>query len=180
MAKRSRPIFPGSLNEPILKSMIFPLGKLPETTEKERNTAYQKRLKDLRLHKLIELLKYYKIVPPEKYPWFVLAYRLACDFVPGMQVVDSLPRRARPREHWGLELAHRFCDEIDAIRTERPGTSVVVAIKILRDRNPVDWGKYKVPTLETRYYELKRERRTRRAMPPLGLLGDFFIKTGKP
>jgi hypothetical protein len=157
MAKRASPAFPQSLNEPIVKPLMFPIGDVPGTSQEERDNAYRQRLDELRLEKLVELLEYYEIKPPEKYAWYRLAYCLACDFVPGMKVLDRLPRsRGRPRQKWGLELAHRFYDEIEEIRAERAKISVERAIKIARDRKPADWGKYTAKALETRYYELKK------------------------
>ena len=173
MAKRSRPDFPGVLNEPILKGRIFLFGLAPGDPDGER-TAYEKRLEELRLEKLIKLMDYYKIKPPEKSPWYILAYRLACDFVPGMRVVDSLPRRGRPRGKWALELAHRFYDEVNAITAERPSASIPTAIGIVRNRSPKEWRRYSPKTLETRYYELKASREANQAMRAVGLLGDTF------
>lgn len=174
MAKRSRPNFPGVLNEPILKGQVFLFGVAPGDTDGERKTAYEKRLEELRLEKLIKLMEHYKIKPPEKSPWYMLAHRLACDFVPGMRVVDSLPRRGRPRGKWALELAHRFYDEINAITAELPSASIPTAIRIVRTRYPKEWRRYKPATLETRYYELKASREAIQAMPAVGLLGDIF------
>jgi hypothetical protein len=70
MAKRSRPAFPGVLNEPILKRRIFPFRLVPGDTDGERKAAYEKRLEELRLEKLIKLMEHYKIKPPEKSPWY--------------------------------------------------------------------------------------------------------------
>jgi hypothetical protein len=155
MGKRVYPKFPGELGRPIQKPLVFPFGVTTGSTEREQGVAYEKRVRELRFEKLVMLFKYYGI-PPENDWWPSLAWHLACDFVPGMQVVDRLPRRARPHEKWGLELEHRFCDEIDAIRAEPSRPNIDAAIKIARERHPNDWSKYKVPTLETRYYELKR------------------------
>jgi hypothetical protein len=153
---------------------MFPFAKVPGTTEEERNRAYQKRLEELRLNKLIDLLQHYGKAPPEKYPWYMLAYRLACDFVPGMKVINRLPRRGRPRQRWGIELEYRLYDEIEAIKAERPRTSTSAAIELARERNPNDWGRYQPKTLETRYYELQKKRQVVQVMQTTGLLGALF------
>jgi hypothetical protein len=174
MAKRSLPVFPGNLNEPIVKGRMFPFGHVPGNTDTERKNAYDRRLAELRSAKFIELLKHYNIAASEKDRWSILAGRLALDCVPGMQVFERLPRRARPREKWGLELSFRLCDEIDAIRAERPRPRIRKAIEIAQERCPNDWGKYKVSTLETRYHELKAAQRARGAMHPVGMLSNLF------
>jgi hypothetical protein len=168
MAKRRLPVFPGELNQPILK---YPLGHFPGKTDGKRKTNNERVLADVRVKKLFDLLTHYDIPTPAKDRWLRLAWCLAMDCVPGMQVVDRLPIRARPPGKWGLELSYRLCDEIDAIRAERrPRTGVKAAVEILQKRSPNEWGKYRVSTLETRYYELKKERRARDAT---GLLGKF-------
>jgi len=177
MGKRVYPKFPGDLGIPIQKPLVFPFGATPGSTEREQGVAYEKRVRELRFEKLVMLFKYYGI-PPENDWWPSLAWHLACDFVPGMQVVDRLPRRARPREKWGLELEHRFCEEIDAIRAEPSRPNIDAAIKIARERHPNDWGKYKVPTLETRYHELKKKwRRRDKLLGQIAMLSGFFSST---
>jgi hypothetical protein len=153
---------------------MFDFGVVPGTTDQERSRAYQQRLERLRLDKLIELLKYYEIKRPEKHPWYMLAYRLACDFVPGMKVAHRLPTRGRRPQRWGLELAHRLFDEVEAIKAERPQLRTSPAIELLRKRNPKDWGRYKRNTLETRYYEIRKKRQDIQLMSARGLLSDIF------
>jgi hypothetical protein len=181
MVRRPLPIFPGILNEPILKPRLFPFGIPSGDTPEQRRLAEQKRVFELRYQKLVALLKHYGIRKsgdaPSSYdvlenPWLLLAWRLACDCVPGMQVVARWPirrARARPRGKWGLELAHRLCPEIDAIRAAKSGRrlSLVQAIENLRKNEPDTWGKYKTTSLKTRYLELRKIKPAH--IPPLGL-----------
>ena len=168
MVERAPVKFPGALGEPIQKPLMFPFGVAPGDNQRERNIAYKRRLLELRFEKLLLLLRHYEIPTSEHNQWLILAWHLACDFVPGMQVVDRLPKRARPREKWGLELAHQLCDVIDTIRAEHPGRSIAHAIKIAQKRHPNEWGKYKASTLETRYHEIKKGQL--KVKPPKGLL----------
>lgn len=173
-AKRALPIFPDVLNEPILIALLFPFGVVPGDTDKERKLEYEKRVVELRIEKLLTLLKHYRISSSDKNCWLSLAYHLSCDCVPGMAVVDRPPRRARPLEKWGRELRHRFYDVVEAIRGEKTRRSIVAAIRIARQRYPSEWGRYKESTLETRYYELKKKKGVTGERVPGGLLDDLL------
>jgi hypothetical protein len=142
MVKRVPPKFPGFLNRPIPKLVVFPFGVPPSDTNKEQKVAYDKRVTELRLEKLVALLKHYGIPQSKKHCWLMLSFCLAVDCVPGMSIVDRSPRRARPKEKWGQELVYQLCGEIDAIRALKHRRSIVAAIEIARIQQPQKWGKY--------------------------------------
>jgi hypothetical protein len=157
MAKRSTSAFPPVLNEPILKATMFDFGQIPGATESDREAAYESRLYELQYEKLLTLFAHYKIPISSELRWSYLAYCLACDFFPGMEVVTKISKRARPREKWGTELQWLFKDVVDKVLAEQPKLKIAAAIDIARQRDPQRWGAYKTSTLETRYYELKKK-----------------------
>jgi hypothetical protein len=176
MAKRSIPAFPPALKEPILETTMFDFGQIPGATEADREAAYENRRFELQFEKLLTLFVHYEISTNSEFRWPYLAYRLACDFFPGMDVVATTRKRARPLGKWGTELEWVFVDVIDRILAEQPKPTVEAAIEIAREREPERWGTYKTSTLETRYYELKK--RGPRGLPDFSkfMLAELFPK----
>jgi hypothetical protein len=157
MAKRSTSAFPSVLNEPILETTMFDFGQIPGATNTDRKAAYESRLFELQYEKLLTLFNHYKIPTSPELHWSYLAYRLACEFLPGMEVVTTIRRRARPRGRWGIELERMFMGVVDEILAEQPKRKIAAAIDIARERDPRRWKKYKTSTLVTRYHELKKK-----------------------
>jgi hypothetical protein len=157
MAKRSTSAFPPVLNEPILKTTMFDFGQIPGTTESDRKAAYESRLFEIQYDKLLTLFAHYKIPTTPELHWSYLAYCLACEFLPGMDVVTTIRKQARPRERWGIELEGMFKGVVDEILAEQPKLKIAAAVDIARKRDPQRWGKYKTSTLVTRYHELKKK-----------------------
>jgi hypothetical protein len=180
MVKRAPPKFSGVLNTPIPKYIAYPLHDIPSTTNTERQVAYHKRVAALRFEKLEALLGHYRIPKSAEDRWLILSFLLAVDFVPGMRVVDRLPRRARPREKWGQELQYCLCPEIDHIRALKPHRTIVAAIRIARTQRPETWGKYAVATLQTRYYEQRKKNPGRAHLPVVGMLAKLCPQRADP
>jgi hypothetical protein len=156
MVKRSTSAFPTVLNEPILKTTMFDFGQIPGTTEADREAAYESRLLELQFEKLLTLFAHYRIPASSELRWSYLAYCLACEFFPGMDVVTTTRKRARPREKWGIELEGIFVGIVDKILAERPKLKIAAAVDIARERDP-RLAAYKTSTLVTRYHELKKK-----------------------
>ena len=160
MAKHPTKRFSGELREPILKKLIFPFGVVPGDSVKQREAESLRRELDLKFKKLLLLLKHYKLENAGEDRWIGLAYHLACDFVPGMQVKDrpNSKRLGRPRKVGRYSVWLQLRDEVDKISKER-GCGIADAIVQLQKRRPKDWGSYKKTTLETRYHEAANLRR---------------------
>lgn len=124
MAKRSTSAFPPALNEPILETTMFDFGQIPGTTESDRMAAYESRLFELQYEKLLILFTHYEIPTSAELRWSYLAYCLACEFFPGMDVVTKIPKRARPLGEWGIELERVFEDVINKVLAEQPRPSL--------------------------------------------------------
>jgi hypothetical protein len=176
MVKRSTSAFPTVLNEPILKTTMFDFGQIPGATEADREAAYENRLLELQFEKLLTLLEHYRIPTSSELRWSYLAYYLARDFFPGMDVVTKIRKRARPREKWGIELEGMFVGVVDEILAEQPKLKIAAAVDIARERDPERWGKYKTSTLVTRYHELKKKAAL--GLPDFSnfMLGEFLSK----
>lgn len=153
MSKNKHPKFVGELNHSIVSEPI------PFWTKTDLNPddfqLQEKRILNRQWVKMGLLLKHYDIKPDEQDPWLQLSWALACDFVPGMKVVNPYTRRkGRPRK-WkgstGLELIR----DVERIRNER-NQGARDAIRTLIKRQPKRWGAYKQRALEVRYAEAKK------------------------
>jgi hypothetical protein len=174
MAKRSTSTFPPALNDSILKTTMFDFGQIPGATEADREAAYENRLVELQFEKLLTLFEHYRIPTNSENRWAYLAYYLACDFFPGMDVVTKIRKRARPRERWGIELEGMLEGVVDEILAEQPKLKIAAAIDIARERDPQRWGQYKTSTLVTRYHE--RKKKAPRNLPDFSnLMLDQFL-----
>src|SRR5262249_6817005 len=86
-----------------------------------------------------------------------LALRLARDVVPGFRTVESscdLPRKpGRPRRWPPAALVALWVNRIKDQRNR----GVVDAIRVLQKRDPKTFGEYSARTLQSRYYEGRKE-----------------------
>ena len=123
-------------------------------------------------------MDHYGIKPNEPECGLKLAFRLAQDHVPGMQVVENAPRRkGRPRKPYdvsGPEEINRIIDEIQQQRRK----GVMDAIRIAIARKQLQGS---ADSWETRYYEnqklLRRAEELKRRLPTgFGPLGDPNLK----
>ena len=104
--------------------------------------------------KLLLLLHHYEIEKSHPDAGWRLAFHLALDLVPGMQIVESVPRgRGRPKL-WTRDLYRTLFAAVEKIQAEK-SIGIADTIRILRKRSPDAWGKYKENTLGTRYSEAR-------------------------
>ena len=119
------------------------------------------------------LFKHYRISLRNRRRWELLAWKLANDFVPALQVIDKFKKPGKSRGEWGLRVAKAFVEAVDEIRRKNPNLTVQAAIKRTRTQIPQLRGN--TNSLKTRYYELKREiERQSKAPIPATLLTDFL------
>jgi hypothetical protein len=136
---------------------MFDFGQIPGATEADRAAAYENRLLELQFEKLLTLFEHYQIPTSSELRWSYLAYCLASDFFRGMDVVTKIPKPARPRERWGIELERLWMGAVDEVLSEQPKLKIASAVDIARERDLQRWGIYKTSTLVTRYHELKKK-----------------------
>jgi hypothetical protein len=105
------------------------------------------------------LLEHYKIsdVPTlsDAKRWRALAYALARDFVPGMQVLKRAPRkRGRPpTKKWKeSRIAAHLVEVVESIRLERK-KGISDAVRTAKKRYPKAWPGMTADSLVSRYYE---------------------------
>ena len=109
-----------------------------------------------RIEKLILLLKHYNI-EDTKDPWLLLSLRLACAFVPGLQVRREPPRGPGRPKKWTSEARDELIAAVEAVHAERGGRSISRSIEILKKREPDAWAFLN----KARYYEALRDRELR-------------------
>src|SRR5215470_8015669 len=97
MPSKRRPNFVGALNKPFVIKLVDVLS----------GTAVE----DLRViawrQKFPLLLQHYNINKPEPQCWFELAFELATDFVPGLQISLAMSQRGRKRK-WLIAERRKF------------------------------------------------------------------------
>jgi hypothetical protein len=109
-----------------------------------------------RIEKLILLLKHYNIEKAND-PWVLLSLRLACAFVPGLQVLrEPLRGPGRPKK-WTSQARDALIAAVEAVHAERGGRSISRSIEILKRREPDAWASLN----KARYYEALRDRELR-------------------
>jgi hypothetical protein len=146
MAGKRKPRYSGLLNQPIVRWAGF------RSITAEPN---EQRIIREWIAKVPLLLAHYGIAPNDPDRWRALAFLLALDHVPGMQVIDRpRPKRGAPQK-WNLARAREFIRLIEQIAGER-GEGVKDAIRIAKRRKQVqgnDRG------LENRYHDSKKRLR---------------------
>jgi hypothetical protein len=142
---RRKTRYSGALNQPIVRPPGLLYG--PSSPIGAR-FAFRARLL-----KLLLLLEHYGFKPNEPDCWLKLAFRLAQDHVPGMQVAENAPRRkGRPRKPYDVSGSQEFIRIIDEIKCERR-KGVMDAIRIALKRKQLQGS---ADSWEARYYENKK------------------------
>jgi hypothetical protein len=163
VSRRSKTLYSGALNQPIVR----PLGLLHGPT----SPGGAKGILRARLMKLLLLLEHYDIKPDDPARWLKLAFLLAQDHVPGMRVVEDVSRgRGAPRKPLDVSGPRENVRVIDEINREQ-GKGVMHAIQVALKRKLLTGSK---DSLEARYYENKKllrrveelERRLRKGFDP--------------
>jgi hypothetical protein len=136
----------------------FELGHRPFTGRLDTPIVGTDQTHRERQEKLELLLEHYGISTlsdPKR--WWALAYALAIDFVPGMQVLKRAPsKRGRPpTKNWGkYSAAKRLVEVIETIKLERKKGNLDAARMAIR-RHPKAWPGISATSLVTRYYEAR-------------------------
>ena len=154
MAIKRPPKFSGRLSEPIYEPIGGGVLGLPSQENVET------RIFDRQFDKLFLLLDHYKIDRESKNCWILLSFRLANDFVPGMQVVDAPPTKAGRKRTWKAGLGADLLDDVEKVRQQH-NMPISGAIQHLQRSDP-KWKRYTPQNLETRRREAHRERLIRR------------------
>jgi hypothetical protein len=117
------------------------------------------------------LLRHYEIKASDENRWSKLSARLACDFVPGMQVFEKSGKRGpKRRRTWPDDQYIKLVFQADAIRQDIGSRKKLSALMYeLVKRDPREWGRYKgrERSLVTRYHEGRTliQERARRGLP---------------
>lgn len=123
MGSRRKPRYSGLLNQP-----IFRLPGLWGTHLLVRD----------RKAKLELLLKHYGVELSDRFGLQKLAIFLALDHVPGMKVVDSLPKKGAG-QRWDVEHSRKFVELIDQIMSEKNcGRAAAIRFAIQRAKSNKD------------------------------------------
>ena len=145
--KRRAPKYAGALAEPIYVDAVS-----DETAD---------RIMAQVAEKIALLCTHYGIDPSENC-WWQLAFRLACEHVPGLQI-SFRPKRGR-HPTWKAGLGLDFVRAVQDVMSQT-GMRTQDAIRKLQKDKPGTWGRYTVPNLCARYREAKRhEERFRKAV----------------
>jgi hypothetical protein len=152
LAPGKLPRFSGALHTPIIQS----LSNQPVIDGVAHIDEAINSILSQRIDKLILLLKHHKLEAMND-PWLLLSLRLACAFVPGLQVLREVPRgRGRPKgpKKWTREARDELIAAVDAVRAERKKRSIANSVHILKRRDPGRWRSLS----GARYYEAVRDR----------------------
>jgi len=147
--------FSGRLADPIVRRNDLELAF--EKIGEEVQTIFEKeseRISFERREKLELLLEHYMIPAlSDAKRWRALAYALACDFVPGMQVLKRAPRkRGRPPIWKKSSIAGHLVEVVESIKLERK-KGIPDAVRIAKRRYPEAWPGITADSLVARYYE---------------------------
>jgi hypothetical protein len=157
MAKKAKPAFAGPLKEPIVRISALELLMLAgsETEVRKVFDDDSDRVFSLQFSKMPMLLDHYGIARDNPRCWQVLAWALAVDFVPGMEIVSHPPRKRGRTPKWKSAEGRHLLRDVDAIRNERR-KGISDAVRIAIQRHP-RWTQYKGKdrALEARYYEVR-------------------------
>jgi hypothetical protein len=165
-----RPKFSGELNEPIIENpWDGQIASSPQDVERIRQEALS-RARKRQLLKLGKLLAFYEINSKARSRWILLSLKLACDFVPGMQILFHRRQRGRPAK-WKSARGTELVEVVNRVKAERR-KGVADAIRVLMKRHPGKWGsgnasdvKKTAASLQSRYYEVLRQLRPHDAAP---------------
>lgn len=154
--------YSGVLAEPIYLStrvaeLVDPTGVL-ETKTRERAVA-------IRLEKIAELAKWYKIDVGSDTFWMRLAFALALSHVPGMKITDEAKPRRGPKAKWNADLNRELLSEIDSLRSKKR-LSIHKAIEELRKTNE-RFRRIGQENLVVRHREARRADKQRRELDKL-------------
>lgn len=142
MTESRRRGYSGALNEPIVRWQFRSLTAEPNELRISREWWAKVPL----------LFAHYELRVEDDDRWRQLAFVLAREHVPGMQVVDRPRPRKGPSRKWELPRARQFVETIDQIAGDR-GKGISDAIRVAKKRKKLEGS---VAGLETRYYEAKR------------------------
>jgi hypothetical protein len=156
-----RPKFSGELNEPIIENpWDGKIANSPQDVERIRQEALS-RARKRQLLKLGKLLAFYEINSKARSRWMLLSLKLACDFVPGMQILFHRRQRGRPAK-WKSARGTELVEAVNRVKAERR-KGVAHSGK---------WGsgnasdvKKTAASLQSRYYEALRQLRPHDATP---------------
>lgn len=156
--KRPAPKYAGALAQPIY---VDPPGLLelqyPEATLNEK---WQTQVPE----KMLLLFKHYKIDPSDTQSWQKLAFNLAFEHVPGMQVALR-PKRGRDRT-WKAELGDELVRAVEDVKS-RTGKRTGDAIAELQNEPGGMWKPYTPQSLTTRYWESRARQKALASMSQL-------------
>ena len=108
-----------------------------------------------RLDRLPFLLDHYGVSRSDDKAWLKLAFRMACDFVPGFRFRERGPGRTGK---WRGDEGEQLIRAVDELR-QANGSGVAAAIEWLKQQDPQKYGKCN----ERRYHEAVEEHTKRRA-----------------
>jgi hypothetical protein len=115
-----------------------------------------KRLVSEQFGKLFLLLDHFEIPRNSRLRWFHLAFQLARQYVPGMQIQKGPARSKGPKPKYeGVTSDLALLESVILVKRERK-LGAEDAIRILRQRDPEGWGKFTQKALRNRYYEIVR------------------------
>jgi hypothetical protein len=160
MSRNKRPKFVGELNKPIVSQLTAYLLMNSKPSENDRREFWKledERIRHHQMAKLDLLLHHYDIKSGDQNRWLKLSWSLACDFIPGMQVIDCPARgKGRPKK-WKSVEGIKLAIYVEGILKER-NRGIRDAIRIMVKRYPDRWGLYegKERSLEVRYAEAKK------------------------
>jgi hypothetical protein len=133
---------------------------------------------------MLLLFKHYKIDPSDEQRWERLAFQLAFDHVPGLQLAFRPKVGRKPR--WKTGLGDELVRAVQ-VKSQKTGMRTKKAISKLKEDKPGLWGRYTIENLCARYREahrrakrgqerlrklIEKARRARaRGQPPDPLLG---------
>ena len=150
--------YSGQLKERIVHATKLEL-MLKGSPEEQQRLGEEENARILvqQVDKLFLLLDHFQI--PHKSPlrWFHLAFRLAKQHVPGMEVIEGPPPKRGPKgARKGAPSQEELVLAVIQVKAERRrGTAD--AIQILRKRDPEKWGRFSAKSLQNRFSKYRRE-----------------------
>ena len=130
--------FSGELNTPLFKPTLSSLMKqVGVDAALALNNKQWDELRSAKVKKLLLLMKEYKIESDSQSPlcWVTLAFRLAEDFVPGMQIVDRGPRSGRKRT-WTFRRRMDLYEAVETYMRDHDGTALNACRQLVKPDKP--------------------------------------------
>jgi hypothetical protein len=147
--KRPAPKYAGALAKPIYVDIgSLELHRYPDVAAALKETWLTRAAEKLPL-----LFEHYKIDPSDEQRAERLAFMLAMEHVPGMQLAFR-PKRGR-KPTWKTGLGDEFVRAVEKV-ISRTGKGIEAAIAELKNEPGGMWGRYTVENLGARYREAKR------------------------